>query len=687
MIKETLEKILNTLEKCCEETHQNHKSESDGKETADIDELSNDIDELSKVLSIDKRYIFAPSHKETNEIIEKIKGKEDFRQRDDLFSSDEKWYLVCGKEDSKIDISLYNNKVKKIPCNVIFNNYNIDLHIDESKGVKKDNTETIKNHLYFYNCAFEKGLIKLTNIIFEKTLTFNQCNIESEVQIYKNRFSSHLVFRDCYDKQSKKITSLDLQENKFEGYLFIKNCAIEKINLWKNKFKNRCYFMDSVFGNKNNENIKLNFSNAHFEDNAYFNNSEFYSYADFHECEFDDIACFYGVKFHKIPNFSQVVLKGNFNALNITSNFVFDDLKKQIKQEYENFNKDIKEKENKKPLDKFANDFRDSFRIFKSALIKDNNLLDASNFHKYELYCKEIELKQNWDKKGENVKNMTNLEKNISRIRDFVDFLLLGFYRKLCDHHTDFLKVFNNLILLIALYALFVFGFTWLHDDKLEDTRAILTLFGFFDKFKFCFNIGVGICIVIGGILILYKMDKISIESFLNILKIFQFLSHIRKWLLKIFKKEIFVKLSLALKIILLDLGFLVESLIIILFIPCVFYVLFSLFGFFLNLGKDFEYSLLINTLFVSLYICLVYTKSLFFGRYVVLIFSYIGFIIMLIKQPNVIHPLIGKIANESDKFFNYPSLIVLNILYTILLALVLFSLQKTARKNSIVPS
>ncbi|EIB58455.1 putative integral membrane protein, partial [Campylobacter jejuni subsp. jejuni 1997-10] len=157
---------------------------------------------------------------------------------------------------------------------------------------------------------------------------------------------------------------------------------------------------------------------------------------------------------------------------------------------------------------------------------------------KYELYCKEIELKQNWDKKGENVKNTTDLEKNVSRIRDFMDFLLLGFYRKLCDHHTDFLKVFNNLILLIALYALFV-----------------------------------------------------------------------------------------------------------------------------------------------SLYICLVYTKSLFFGRYVVLIFSYIVFIIMPIKQPNVIHPLIGKIANESDKFFNYPSLIVLNILYTILLALVLFSLQKTARK------
>ncbi|WP_251819701.1 pentapeptide repeat-containing protein, partial [Campylobacter jejuni] len=382
MIKEILEKILNTLKKCCEKTHQNHKSESDGKETADIEELS-------KVLSIDKRYIFILDAKDTEqEAIKKIKEKEDFRQRDDLFSSDEKWYLICNEGGGKIDISLSYDKIKSIPCNAIFNNCNIDLHIDESKGVKKDNTETIKNHLYFYNCTFEKSL-NLKNIIFEKTLTFNQCVFYNNLDIHQNQFLDHLVFINYHDNQDKKITSLDLQENEFKGYFFIKNCAIEKINLWKNKFKNRCYFMDSVFGNKNNENIKLNFSNAHFEDNAYFNNSEFYNYADFHECEFDDIACFYGVKFHKIPNFSQVVLKGNFNALNITSNFVFDDLKKQIKQEYENFNKDIKEKENKKPLDKFANDFRDSFRIFKSALIKDNNLLDASNFHKYELYCKE----------------------------------------------------------------------------------------------------------------------------------------------------------------------------------------------------------------------------------------------------------------------------------------------------------
>ncbi|HFW6682250.1 TPA: pentapeptide repeat-containing protein, partial [Campylobacter jejuni] len=89
---------------------------------------------------------------------------------------------------------------------------------------------------------------------------------------------------------------------------------------------------------------KLNFSNTHFEDNAYFNNSEFYSYADFHECEFEKIACFYGVRFDKAPNFSQAIFKGNLNAVNANLNFIFDDLQERIKQEYEDFNKNIENK-------------------------------------------------------------------------------------------------------------------------------------------------------------------------------------------------------------------------------------------------------------------------------------------------------------------------------------------------------
>ncbi|EAO7293468.1 hypothetical protein FET75_08000 [Campylobacter jejuni] len=535
-------------------------------------------------------------------------------------------------------------------------NYNKSLKFSNCKFNKEFciariniNKQIVFENIYFLDNAF----IEWVNFNENSCLRFFKCNFKKQCNFKYNIFYNEIDFLDIYAKE------LILEQNIFNKFLYIQNSTIDNINLWKNKFKNRCYFVDSKFGYKDKDNTtKLNFSNTHFEDNAYFNNSEFYSYADFHECEFEKTASFYGVRFEKTPNFSQAIFKGNLNAVNTNLNFTFDNLQERIKQEYKDFNKTKEEK----PLDKIANDFRDSFRIFKNALIKDNNALDASNFHKYELYCKEIELKESWNKlkKVDIDEDIDQNNKNYSKL---MDFLLLGFYRKLCDHHTDFLKVFNNLILLIALYALFVFGFTWLHDDKLEDTRAILTLFGFFDKFRLYFDIISAIFVVFGCGFFVCKLN--SYEKKNNVSK----------------------KQNINFIYIIGDFWNLTKSLFFASFISCVFYVLFLLFGFFLNLDKDFGYSLLINTLFVSLYICLVYTKSLFFGRYVVLIFSYIGFIIMLIKQPSVIHPLIGKIANESDKFFNYSSLIVLNILYTILLALVLFSLQKTARKNSIVPS
>ncbi|OKX97115.1 hypothetical protein A0K62_07745 [Campylobacter jejuni] len=421
----------------------------------------------------------------------------------------------------------------------------------------------VKTKLYFYNCTFEKTL-NLKNIIFEKTLTFNQCKFKRKIRMYSNIFLSHLVFRDCYDKQSKKITSLDLQENEFKGYFFIKNCAIEKINLWKNKFKNRCYFMDCEFGYRQDRDnqAKLNFSNTHFEDNAYFNNSEFYSYADFHECEFDDIACFYGVKFHKIPNFSQVVLKGNFNALNITSNFVFDNLKKQIKQEYENFNKDKNEQDNK-PLDKIASDFRDSFRTFKNALIKDNNLLDASNYHKYELYCKEIELK---NKKGKTFK-------------DVVDRWQLLFYRKLCDHHTDLLLNLKWLVVIVGFFASILFGLRYGDGNLMQ----------FFNK------------------------DNDLLKMLKNILNIKALNDSNATYLI----------------------------------------LLYSFIGLFF-----------VRTFFIFYYLVI--------------------FILMLAISPYNLFSMINfAIRHETNSFLEN----IIIIIYTLSIVLIIFSLQKTARKNSIVPS
>ncbi|EPQ9693602.1 hypothetical protein ACUYVX_001212 [Campylobacter jejuni] len=403
--------------------------------------------------------ISIPEYKKIKKIIEKIKGKEDFRQSDGLFSDDEKWYLVCK---ATLDLSSLCDNMNNIQynaitqCNIIFSECNISLNDKQS-----ENNRIVKTKLYFYNCTFEKTL-NLKNIIFEKTLTFNQCKFKRKIRMYSNIFLSHLVFRDCYDKQSKKITSLDLQENEFKGYFFIKNCAIEKINLWKNKFKNRCYFMDCEFGyrqDKDNQ-AKLNFSNTHFEDNVYFNNSEFYNYADFHECEFDDIACFYGVKFYKTPNFSACYFKEPkaVNLINVDIDKLdFKSVEKYIEDNYqdetcENKQEITEEQRNNNCKLKCAKHLKDSFRVIKDVLITQNNTLEAQEWHKLELYAKEKENHINLSVKDR--------EKNADIFKNILiwfNCVLLNVYRNTSDHHNDFLKILNFTVGMIVLYGVFIF--------------------------------------------------------------------------------------------------------------------------------------------------------------------------------------------------------------------------------------
>ncbi|WP_232089504.1 nucleotide exchange factor GrpE [Helicobacter cinaedi] len=147
------------------------------------------------------------------------------------------------------------------------------------------------------------------------------------------------------------------------------------------------------------------------------------------------------------PNFSQAIFKENLNFVNVKCDFEFENLKERIKQE--------KEQDSKKTLDKFANDFRDSFRLIKNALIKDNNLLDASNFHKYELYCKEIEL----DSKNPKIFS-----------KDWIDKIQLCFYRKLCNHHTDLILNLKWLVITIGLFTILFFA------SKIIQGKEILNL-------------------------------------------------------------------------------------------------------------------------------------------------------------------------------------------------------------------
>ncbi|ELU9602797.1 pentapeptide repeat-containing protein [Campylobacter jejuni] len=577
-------------------------------------------------------------NKTIQDIIGNIKGNFKYpKNLEEILSSiPQKVYVSLGKEEIKqilkLDFCCFVDNVFYIDFAPKIEPYEHNQNktaIEEQRIIQcsyDDLLYLFKTYpLIFNHCIFDYKIDKKTPIEQIKKLSFLNCNFKKEV---------YLNFQECLD-----IFQMD-------------NCVFEDRVTIKGKFN----------------------------DNVYFNNSIFKNYANFHTCEFEKTANFYGVRFEKTPNFSQVIFKGNLNAINAKLNFTFDDLQQRIKQECTSYESQRTTKKagvipnlyQEKSLDKFANDFRDSFRTFKNALIKDNNLLDASNFHKYELYCKEIELKQNWDKKGENVKNTTDLEKNVSRIRDFVDFLLLGFYRKLCDHHTDFLKVFNNLILLISLYILFIFVGSFefdLEKKSIQNLNKTSDMFSYLTKVK-------EVIINFSFMQQYYNHILISFVTvcFICLIVIFYKIFKNIKLDFIIIKNIIFKDIIKSILILCVYLLFL---LIILIYINIYIPKNQNNLNILSNIGIFFT--------FCIFYLWMVCLNTLFL-RYIFICISYIIVIISMGANITILNPFIGKLIN--DKIFsNDPLFIYLTFAYTILIFLVLFSLQKTARKNSIVPS
>ncbi|MCL9822339.1 pentapeptide repeat-containing protein [Helicobacter colisuis] len=244
--------------------------------------------------------------------------------------------------------------------------------------------------------------------------------------IYQFGYAQPLCFKNCiFNCEIRDTRGLSLPIKQPISFL---NCTFKKdvlifnfyfdiVVIFNCVFESKCYFDSSVF------NKFANFGGTTF------------NYVSFEGSTFNDDVSFYGATFQQPPNFSQVRFKGSLNAVNTEMLFQEQDLKNTIKKAKEKYDT---ESNVDKSLIYFINDFRDSFRNLKNALIKDNNLLDASNFHKYELYSKEIEL--------DSKENKT--------IKDKVEKWQLWFYRKLCDHHTDLVLNLKWLVYTIALYVL-----------------------------------------------------------------------------------------------------------------------------------------------------------------------------------------------------------------------------------------
>lgn len=277
-----------------------------------------------------------------------------------------------------------------------------------TKGIKQlaSIVDANFNEFKIEKCIFEGDLVisgnrwvdlKIQESGFSKKFCLQ--NFEGKINSTKNGFQGAVEIQD--------FASAEKREIEFNGGLLpkltIKNSCIEKI-FFKCVQINEGIFLDNTFTKQ---------------------------------------ASFYGSTFMQCPNFAQCNFEGNVNLVNTNLAFDFEDTEKQI---------DFASKDNDKHF--VANDFRDSFRLFKNTLSKEGNVLDASNYHRVELYCKEIELDSKPQKSW----------------RDRIDSLQLWFYRHLCNHHTDLLRVWNSLMYLIFIFGVLSFGamawFAYYFDDN-----------------------------------------------------------------------------------------------------------------------------------------------------------------------------------------------------------------------------
>lgn len=185
-----------------------------------------------------------------------------------------------------------------------------------------------------------------------------------------------------------------------------------------------CSFLDDIDFSlwlPNGKVTNLSFANSCFEKNVDFSRMHFYGTSNF-----------YGSTFRICPNFAQSVFYGELKLVNTNLIANFDDTYAEIIKAWKK-NQIV----DTKPKYFVANDFRDSFRLFKNALSKEGNVIDASNYHRVELYCKEIELDSKPDKKPQ----------------DKIDKWQLWFYRQTSEHHTDLLRSFHTLIALIGIFG------------------------------------------------------------------------------------------------------------------------------------------------------------------------------------------------------------------------------------------
>lgn len=318
------------------------------------------------------------------------------------------------------------------------------------------------NHKTRFKLRLRDGKIKFEIKIFEDfPIIFENFDFSMPIFVGNevgeiDKIYQPIAFRDC----NIKLVSATAINNTFVSQrISFERCDIKELQIHKTIFAEEISFYENVI-------LYVSLSNCIFQKNLYFNHSILKEKVDFHESEFEKVACFYGAKFKKAPNFSACYFKEPraVNLVNIdidsldfkqVEDYIKDNFKDEwCKQEIvKSQNKDKEIEIEQKYRLRYAQNAKDSFRAIKDILIGQNNTLEAQEWHKLELYAEEKELEINFALKRR--QKESNLYKNILIL---FNCSLLQFYRLTSNHHTNFISILNFTIGVIALYGFYSFS-------------------------------------------------------------------------------------------------------------------------------------------------------------------------------------------------------------------------------------
>ncbi|EAI8666081.1 hypothetical protein BBI65_08970 [Campylobacter coli] len=394
--------------------------------------------------------------------------------------------------------------------------------IGDSKAIPKNVLEDLKNRYGYegknYKSIFKKEVYINCNCL--ERLNFSHCEFESKVSLrflkdnkYKE-FHNGVNFSNCIFK------------NEVDFSYFVSGAPLPN-NKYYNNAQNTL-FKDCIFENK------VDFHNSKITNNIYFNNAHFKDYVDFHECEFEKTASFYGVRFDKAPNFSACYFKESkaVNLINVDIDKLdFKSLEQYIKDKYqdetyENKQELTEEQRNNNCKLKCAKHLKDSFRVIKDILITQNNTLEAQEWHKLELYAKEKELLFEVEScyKEKNKPFIAAKSEDKNSINLTFSVLLLWIYRVTSLHHTNLPRIINFASLNIVAFGGLVCLITYLsyHINKQSNfwLFGVLILFALIigivslllkkQKLK---NITLILCLFLAFLLALFLMQRIAFLS------------------------------------------------------------------------------------------------------------------------------------------------------------------------------